>query len=74
MNPLGKKIMSLPLVNIHASHYEAWSTRQPTLDEMMQHYQETGQMLSLVNESLVARVTTAIEAAIHIGEGVPDFV
>lgn len=67
MNPLGKKIMSLPLVNIYASHYEAWSKRQPTHNEMMQHYEKTGQMLTFINESLVARVTNAKEAAIHIG-------
>ncbi|MDD5036601.1 MAG: hypothetical protein PHE55_17805 [Methylococcaceae bacterium] len=58
--------MSLPLVNILASHYEAWSTRQPTLDEMTKHYQETGKMLSFVNERLEARVTNALEAATYI--------
>lgn len=58
--------MSLPLVNIFASHYEAWSTRHPTLDEMMNHHQETGKMLTFVNERLEARVTSALEAAAYI--------
>lgn len=58
--------MNLPLVNVFSSPYEAWSTRNPTVEEMLEHNQKTGKMLYRVNVNLIARVCNALDAANYI--------
>ena len=58
--------MNLPLINVFSEIYEAWHTRNPTLDEMLQHQRETGRMLHFVNESLIAKVADSLDAGKYI--------
>jgi len=55
--------MILPLVDVFNSPYEAWSTRNLTPEEMLEHYNRTKQMTTHVNDKLLARVNNALDAA-----------
>lgn len=58
--------MNLPLINIFSKTYEAWRTRQLTLDEIMEHNEKTGEMAYSVNEFLIAQVKDSLSAAKYI--------
>lgn len=58
--------MNLPLIDVFSTTYEAWRTRQPTHDEMLQHLRDTGSILHSVNETLIAQVTNSLDAANYI--------
>jgi len=58
--------MILPLVTTFPPPYEHWTTRTATHAEMMAEYQTTGKMVPFVNDQLIARVTTPLEAANYI--------
>lgn len=59
--------MSLPIVDPFIQPYEAWTTRTPSLEEMMESQKRTGKFSLHVNDQLIAKVTTGLEAANHIG-------
>lgn len=59
--------MTLPLVDPFIQPYQAWSTRTPSIEEMYESQKLTGKVSLHVNDQLIARVTTGLEAAIHIG-------
>lgn len=58
--------MSLPLVNIFNTPYESWTTRVATPEEMMAAFKITGFMNPNINDKLILRVTSPLEAAMHI--------
>ncbi|MDM8358550.1 hypothetical protein [Pandoraea communis] len=57
----------LPLVDPFIQPYEAWTTRTPSIEEMMEAQKRTGKVSLHVNDQLIARVTTGLEAANYIG-------
>lgn len=59
--------MILPLVDPFSQPYEAWTTRTPSIEEIMEIQKRTGKVSLHVNDQLIARVTTGLEAANHIG-------
>lgn len=59
--------VTLPLVDPYVQPYEAWTTRTPSIEEMQEIYRQTGKFSPHVNDRLIARVTTGLEAALHIG-------
>lgn len=58
--------MTLPIVDIFAQPYEAWTTRTPTHEEMMESHRQTGRLCMHINDRLIARVTNPLEAAHYI--------
>lgn len=58
--------MMLPIVDTFMPAYEAWTTRTPSHEEMMEIYQRTGGFSTHVNDQLIARVTNPLEAAHYI--------
>jgi len=58
--------MNLPVVNVFSTPYEAWNTRDATLEEMQKHMEEHGNMLPFVNDSLKARISNHFEAASYM--------
>lgn len=60
--------MHLPLVDTFVQPYEAWTTRTPTQEEMMERHRQTGRAVLHVRDKLIARVTNAFEAAAHIAQ------
>jgi hypothetical protein len=52
--------------NVFETPYECWETRKPTLQEMMQHSEQTGEMLHSIRDKLICRVTDHFEAAKHM--------
>ena len=57
----------LPLVDPFSQPYEAWTTRTPSIEEMMEAQRRTGKVSLHINDQLIARVTTGLEAANYIG-------
>ena len=57
----------LPLVDPFIQPYEAWTTRTPSIEEMMEAQKRTGKVSLHMNDQLIARVTTGLEAANYIG-------
>lgn len=59
--------MTLPLVDPFIQPYEAWTKKTPSIEEIMEIQKRTGKVSLHVNDQLIARVTTALEAAHHVG-------
>jgi len=55
--------VKLPLVNVFNSSYEAWTTRDPTLEEMQECMRENGYISPFINDTLIARVSNHFDAA-----------
>jgi len=64
--------MNLPLVNVFSAPYEAWTTRNATLEEMHAHMRKHGYVLPFVNDSLVARISNHFDAAIYMSNSGAD--
>lgn len=64
--------MNLPLVNVFSTPYEAWTTRNATLEEMHVHIREHGHVLPFVNDTLKARISNHFDAAIYMSNNVAD--
>ncbi len=59
--------MSLPVVNTLIPPYEDWTTREPTHDERMQYFNETGcANVPPVNDQLQASYGNAVDLAKYI--------
>ncbi len=58
--------MSLPLINVFELPYEAWKTRDLAQEEIKQHFEETRQFNTCINESLEARIETHVDAGRYI--------
>lgn len=58
--------MGLTIVDTFNPPYEAWTSRTPTHEEMMEIYRQTGMFSTHINDKLIARVTNPWEAAHHI--------
>ena len=57
----------MPLVDPFIQPYEAWTKRTANIEEMMEIQKRTGKMSYHVNDQFIARVTTGLEAGIHMG-------
>jgi len=64
--------MNLPLVNVFTTPYEAWYTRNATLEEMQKHMEEHGNMVPFVNDGLKARISNHLEAASYMAKNGAD--
>lgn len=60
--------MNLPVVNVFSSPYEAWTTRSTTLEEVQEHMQQHGCFLPCIKDSLKARITNHLDAAVYMAE------
>lgn len=58
--------MALPIVDTFNPPYEAWTSRIPTHEEMMEMHRQTGRFSMHINDRLIARVTNPLEAAHYI--------
>jgi hypothetical protein len=62
----------LPLVNIFSESLEIWSHRNATQDEMMEFYKKDGIFKHFVNDKLISKIESYLDAAKYVAEYVGD--
>ncbi|MBZ9783934.1 hypothetical protein K9857_20575 [Pseudomonas sp. REP124] len=59
----------LPLVDLYNPHYEIWATRQASEQERLEIFERTGVCTLEIKDKITKKISSALEAAIHIAEG-----
>jgi len=60
--------MKLPLVNVFSNPYEAWTTREATLEEIQEQVRQNGHITTVVNDTLKASISNHSDAALYMAK------